>query len=339
MASSTIKDIARRAGLSIATVSRVINGNYPVSEESRKKVLLAIQELNYKPNAVARSLKTESTHTIGILVSDIANPFFMQIAKAVENVVSKNHYNIIVCSSEEDEEKEIRYLKMLFEKRVDGIILSPSGKGNLLAKELETSDIPVVLIDRTIKGLDLDTVAEDSYKGAYMLIRYLLSLGHTEIAIIDGPHSSSTGCERLKGYLDALEHSGQRAKESLIRCGNYTMEYGYDEACKLFKGDNTFTAIFAANNLIAKGVIAAARDMGRSIPDDFSLVCFGEKELVRLVNPPVTCIMQKPMEIGLKAGEIVMERITGKKSNIQSMILPPEIYVGGSCKEIKRTRD
>lgn len=336
MANNTIKDIAKLAGVSIATVSRVVNQNYPVSELAREKVLKAITELNYRPNAIARSLKMEDTHTIGLLVSDIANPFFMNIAKALESVVRKFKYNIIVCSTEENEERETEYIRLLSEKRVDAIILSSSSKSENIAEKLELLDVPAVLIDRRLEGLDIATITDDNIMGAYILVKHLIDLGHTDIAIIDGPNSVSTGNERLTGYLNAYKDSDITVKKGLIFSGNYTLEYGYEMASKLFKQGMPVTAIFAANNLIAKGVLLAANDMQKNIPEDFSLVCFGEYEFTRLFNPPITCIVQKPAEIGAAAGEIILKKIADKGYKPESVVIPPEFFKGKSCKELVR---
>lgn len=334
MASSTIKDIAKMTGVSIATVSRVINGNYPVSAEAKEKVLKAIDQLDYKPNAVARSLKMEASNTIGILISDIANPFFTHIAKAVEKVVSKDKYNIIICSTEEDAKNEVDYLRMLVEKRVDGIILSSSCENDILVREIKKLGIPVVLIDRSIEGIELDFVADDSFHGAYTLVKYLIDLGHRDIAIIDGPHSISTGSDRLKGYLTAHEQAGFKPRKELMYNGSYSQEYGYETACRLFKEMRPATAIFAANNLIAKGVIIAANEMQKSFPEDVSLVCFGDSEFVKLITPPVTCIVQKPVDIGTKAGELILKRISQKAGSREKIIFQPELFIGRSCRKV-----
>lgn len=334
MANNTIKDIARLAGVSIATVSRVVNKNYPVSELAKEKVLKAINELNYRPNAIARSLKMEATHTIGLLVPNIANPFFMNIAKAIESVVSKDKYNIIVCSTEEDEERETEYIRLLSEKRVDAIILSSSSKSKIIAEKLKSVGVPAVLIDRRLEGLDIVTIADDNIMGAYILVKYLIDLGHTDIVIIDGPSSVSTGNERLTGYLNAFKDSNIKVKKELVFSGHYTVEYGYEIASKLFKKGMPATAIFAANNLIAKGVLYAANDMQKNIPEDFSLVCFGDYEFTRLFNPTITSIVQQPNEIGVIAGKMILEKIANKGYKPESVVIPPEFFIGKSCKGI-----
>lgn len=335
MANNTIKDIARHAGVSIATVSRVINGNYPVSSEVKEKVFKAIKELDYRPNAIARSLKMVSTHTIGLLVPDIANPFFMNIAKALESVIGKYKYNIIVCSTEEDEQRESEYISLLEEKRVDAILLSSSSKTNIIRDKLMMLDIPIVLIDRKISGLEVTTITDDNTLGAYMLIRHLIDIGHKDIAIIDGPNSVSTGSDRLNGYLQAHEACGLKVITELIYSGSYTTEYGYEIATNLFNRGMTATAIFAANNLIAKGVLYAASDTKKSIPEDFSLVCFGDYEFTRLYNPSITCIIQKPEEIGKMAGEIILNKIRDKNNMPESIVIPPELFIGKSTKLVK----
>lgn len=333
----TIKDIAKAAGVSIATVSRAINGNYPVSRDARDRIENAVRELNYKPNTIARSLKNDCTHTIGLLVPDIANPFFMNIAKAVENEVSKNGYNIIVCSTEENEDKEINYLHMLLGKRIDGLLLSTSGQSDKLVQEIKSVDIPLILIDRSIKGLEFDTITDDNVEGAYLLTKYLIGLGHVNIALIDGPDSISTGSDRLAGYLKAYGNAGLKVRHNLIYNGSYTQEYGYKTAIKLLKQDKGITAIFAANNLIAKGVLIAAREMGKSIPDDFSLVCFGDDEFSKLIVPSVTCIIQDPLKIGAKAGKLIQERINSPDAyKPRNIVSKNRFFIGDSCKEIGR---
>ena len=248
----TIYDVAKRAGVSAMTVSRVINGKKDVKPETRERVLKAIEEIGYVPNSLARSFVLQRTRTIGLVITDITNPFFTTLARGVEDTAMRNQFSVIFCNTDEDPEKEVLYLELLARKRVDGVILaSASGKRTPL-KSILVRNIPVVLIDREIEGLDdVDIVKGDSVYGAYLLTKHLIELGHRRIGIIVGSKNISTAEDRVEGYKRALKDAGIPLDEELIKFGKYSRESGYNFTKELLSLENPPSAIFGGNNFIA----------------------------------------------------------------------------------------
>ncbi|MGC8971698.1 MAG: LacI family DNA-binding transcriptional regulator [bacterium] len=340
---ATIKEVAERAGVSVMTVSRVINNSKYVSQETRKRVEQAMKELGYVPNALAHGLITKKTHVLGLIISDITNPFFTTIARGVEDTAIKNGFNIILCNTDEDPEKEERYIELLLRKRVDGIILSPSNcnKNNGISLIL-SKNVPLVLIDRCIKGLEVDCIYSDSFSGAYELTKYLIGLGHSRIGIIVGPKRISTAIERVKGYRKALNEAHISIDESLIRWGEkYSREDGYINTMSLLKMDNPPTAIFGGNRLITVGVLKAIRELRLKIPEDISVVSFDEVEDISVTTPFLTVVSQNSYAIGIIAAEWLLKRIKGKDKPLdppQNIVLQPELIIRESCRALEEVR-
>jgi len=328
----TIKQIAEEANVSGATVSRVVNNNYPVSEEVRLKVLKAISELNYQPNGVARSLKSKKTHMIGIVVADITNPYFMQIAKGVESVVSSKGYNLLFCSTNENPSREHGLLRLLNEKRVDAIVLATCDKDGSHIKHLIEHGIPVIMVDRKISGLDIDTIVEDNFNASYNITNYLISKGHKKISIVNGLLNVSTGKERFEGFKKALGDNGILLIEKYVLKGDFKREDAYREAKNMIKKQKNDlpTAIFAANNLMAEGTMIAICEQGLRMPEDISIVSFGDLSISQLIKPKLTVISQNAYAIGQRAGEIALERTSGKQKNYKEFVLVPEMEIGES---------
>ena len=233
-----IRDVAKKAGVSTATISRVL-GNYPgVREKTRKKVLKAVTGLNYEINAVARSLRKKKTNSIGIIVGNVLSQFYSVIAKSVEDTANKFGYNTILCNGDENPEKELNYLKVLKSNRVDGIILTPTGKNSEYIWHLINSGTKIVLLDRLIEGVDCDAVLVDNANGAYKAVKHLIDQGYRKIGIVDGYLDRTTGAERLRGYLQAIEEAGIAKDDSLIKIGNFKKESGKRLTRKLLKHSN-----------------------------------------------------------------------------------------------------
>ncbi|MEN2985035.1 MAG: substrate-binding domain-containing protein [Dictyoglomaceae bacterium] len=329
----TIKDVARKAGVSIMTVSRVINGKRNVKEETREKVLKAIEELGYVPNSIARSLTLKKTATIGLVISDITNPFFTTVARGVEDTAISKHFTVILCNTDENPEKESMYVEVLAKNKVDGVIFtSASGKKTPL-KSLFMKNIPLVLIDRTIEGLeDVDIVRGDSVSGAYILTKHLIDLGHKRIGIIVGSKSISTAVDRVEGYKKALMDSHIPIDESLIKINEnskFSKEDGYRLTKELLNMKNPPTAIFGGNNLMAIGAILAIREMGLSIPEDISLVSFDDIESLSEVFPFLTVVKQPAYTMGVLATELLIRRIENKDKikEKREILLKPELII------------
>ncbi|MGB9682651.1 MAG: LacI family DNA-binding transcriptional regulator [bacterium] len=332
----TIYDVAERAGVSAMTVSRVINGKRDVKPSTREKVMKAIEELGYVPNSFARSFVLQKTSSIGLVISDITNPFFTTLARGVEDTAMKNQFNVILCNTDEDPEKEQIYLEVLLRKRIDGIILaSASGKRGPL-KNILMRDVPLVLIDRKIEHLDsVDVVRGDSELGSYLLTRHLVSLGHKRIGVIVGSRHISTALERVEGYKRALKESGIPIEEDLIRFGRYSKEDGYKLAKALLTMEKPPTAIFGGNNFIAIGAIKAIRELGLRVPEDVGLVSFDDIESLSEVYPFFTVVTQPAYSMGVIATELLIRRIEGrdKVKEKREVVLQPELIIGESAGE------
>ncbi|MGC8972433.1 MAG: LacI family DNA-binding transcriptional regulator [bacterium] len=340
----TIYDVAKRAGVSAMTVSRVINGKKDVKPETREKVIKAIEELGYVPNSLARSFVLQKTKTIGLVITDITNPFFTTLARGVEDTAMKNQFSVIFCNTDEDPEKEVLYLELLARKRVDGVILaSASGKRTPL-KSLLIEGIPVVLIDREVDGLeDLDIVKGDSVHGAYLLTKHLINLGYRRIGIIVGNKNISTAEDRVEGYKKALIESGIPIEEELIKFSRYSKEGGYISTKELLSLEDPPTAIFGGNNFIAIGAMIAIREEGLRVPEDIALVSFDDIESLSEVYPFFTVVTQPAYSMGVIATELLIRRVENKDRvrERRKVILQPELIIRGSAGEnlVKEVRE
>jgi LacI family transcriptional regulator len=337
----TIKEVAKRAGVGIATVSRVLNNNYPVRDQVKENVLNAIRELDYQPNGIARSLKNKKTNTIGVIVADISNAFFMQIAKGIESVVYNHGYNLIIASTSENPEKELQVLRALSEKRVDAMIISPCSSDGKFIKQLTERGMPIVLVDRKIPSLSIDLIVEDNFSASYKLVSYLISNGHKKIAIMNGLNFVSSGLERFEGYKKALEDNGIAIRNEYILEGAFQKENAYEKIKEMldkYKPEQLPTAIFAANNLMAEGAMIALYERNMRIPEDISLVSFGDIGSSELIKPKLTVISQKAFDMGQKAGEIVIKRITNDNNlnsdSYKEIVIVSDMYIGQSVSRL-----
>jgi len=342
VAGVTIRDIAKHAGVSIATVSRVINDNYYVSPEIKERVLKTIDELHYYPNSVARSLKNDSTNTIGFLVSDISNTYFTTMAKAVEDVVHKEGYNLIVCSTEDKKERELEYLKLLISKKIDGLILNTTGKNDSFIASL-SERMPVVLVNRRINKGNFkgDFIDSDNIQGAYMLVNHLLSLGHRKIGVINGMLSVSTGYERFKGFVKAMAEVGIVVDEKYPYRydGDFTLESGYQGAAKLMNVSDRPSAIVVMNNVMGLGALRYFKVNGMNVPNDISVAVYGNIDNIELMYVQPTFVTLNAWVIGNKAGEMILERIKNKGLGNREVIYVPQLIEGNSVKDCKKLKD
>lgn len=335
MKNTTIKDVASYAGLSITTVSRYINNNYPVSASARKKIEEAIRTLGYKPNLAARSLKSNNSGMIGLVVADIANRFFMKIAKGLEEVVSEQGYQTIFASSDGEAEKERGILTMFEERRVDALIIASSdtepGYLNVFAQD----GTPVVAIDRWMEGLRADAVLEDNWNAAYQLMNYLLDRGHKDIAFQNVNMRLTTGRERFEGAMQAMREHNLEPSAQWISPGGFTREDSVAWARKIFSGRKKHpTAVFCANNMMTEGTLIVLKDMGLAVPEDVSLVSFGEVTMRELIEPSIVSVRQNPYELGNVAGRIILRRLQGDSSPYRQERYPVEIVEGESVKDL-----
>ena len=319
-----IEEVALSAGVSTATVSRVLN-DYPfVKEETRSKVLKVIRETNYQVNAVARNLRRRRTHSIGVIISNVLSSFYSVIAKAVEDLAAENRFSTVLCNGGDDPDKELGYLKVLHENRVDGIILSPTGMNGEYLRFLVSSGMPVTVIDRTVEGLSCDTVLVNNREATCQGVRYLLQRGYKHIGYIAGPQDRLTGLERMRGYYDAHEAEGVPSDERLVRIGDFMLESGKQQALSLL-AEGGLDALFVANEDMATGAYMAIIEKGFKIPEDIALVIFDDPEWASLVFPKVTAIRQPVYKLGSTAADLIIRRILDgvalKRRNPEKIVL------------------
>jgi LacI family transcriptional regulator len=333
----TVLDVAKRAGVSPITVSRVINNSGYISVKTRDKVLAAIQELGYVPNTLARGLRSKRTHTLALVVTDITNPYFTLMARGVEDVAGANDYAVIYCNTDESESKEEKYANILAQRQVDGVLLVPACGNAKTIKFLASNNISVVVLDRRVAEVEADFVRSDSENGARQLTNLLLSMGHERIAIITGPENVSTATDRVIGYRQALDEVGLVQNE-LVYYGTFNQQTGYEYTIQAMQQSPKPSAIFAANNFILLGVIKALREMELNVPQDISVVGFDDFPESMLVKPFFTAVVQPAYEMGRLAAELLLKRISGELSgDCEKIILPTKIVERDSC--IPRNRE
>src|SRR5512141_1710850 len=320
---NTIRDVARLAGVSTTTVSRVINDSRAVSPERRQRVQRAIAELGYVPNAVARHLRSKRTRTIALVLSDITNPFFTTIARGVQDVAGPRGYAVTFANTDESQSQERAFLETLVQRQVDGVLLVPAGNSPQPYRLLRSQKIPVVLLDRRVSVRQLDEVRCDSEAGAYALVRHLLELGHRRIAVITGRRDISTATDRVAGYERALAWAGVPLDRALIRYHSFSLEGGYRMIRDILAIDPRPTAVFATNNFIAFGALRALREANLDVPDDISLATFDDLPEEWHDDPFLTVLAQPAYELGRQAAELLFERLeTGARGRRRVIVLP-----------------
>ena len=330
----TIKDIAREANVSITTVSMILNNKGDsFSEETRNKVLRLVEEMGYKPNALARSLVTKKTKTIGLIVPDITNPFYTQTARAIEDVANNKGYSLILCNTDNDFNKEKKYIKVLKEKYIDGIIFTTSAFIHLDKVREIIGDTPIILLDENVEADIIHGVFLDNLEGGYEAAKHLLQLGHRRIACVTGPPNTKNAIDRMNGFKKALKEFEVPFCEDLVYEGNYKLESGI-KAVEKFE-DKEYSAIFAFNDMMAFGVYKGLKSKGLKVPDDVSVVGFDNLNLSEIVEPCLTTIAQPNYEMGTTAAKMLINIIEDKnlKDNVQ--IYKPQLIVRGSTKSIE----
>ncbi|MDR7420044.1 MAG: LacI family DNA-binding transcriptional regulator [Armatimonadota bacterium] len=327
----TIHDVAQAAGVSVATVSRVVSGSvHHVRPETRARVQAAVTQLRYRPNLVARGLKQRVTHTVGLIVPDISNPFFPAIARGVEDVASRAGKGVLLCNTDEDLTKERAYLNLLDTRMVDGLIFATVGTNPGHLRMLRRRGVPVVLIARAPRGVGIDAVLVDNRRGTREATEHLLRLGHRKIAFIGGPTTLPDAAERRTGYEEALAAAGIPVAPALIRDGGFRAEGGAAAVGALLDQRVPFTAIVAANDLMAIGAMEKLRRRGRRIPDDVAIVGFDDITFARLVEPRLTTVAQPKYRMGCLAMERLLEVIGGDRRPRRA-VLEPKLVVRDSC--------
>lgn len=328
---STMRDVAKLAGVSSSTVSHVINETRFVNPETRERVLQAMAELNYQPNRLARSLRNRQTHTFGVLLPNSANPFFAEVLLGVEAACFDHGYNIILGNANDDPERELFYLDVLLSKQVDGIFLVSTGAYHEALEMLTRHNAPVVMVDRSPGTRQIDTVFANNEGGGIIATQYLLDLGHRRIGCITGPSMLTPSADRVTGYRQALESAGLTVDEELIIAGDFQHESGYHAGQQLLGLPDPPTAIFACNDLMAVGVLYAAHEGGLRIPTDISVIGFDDVPLASYTVPRLTTIYQPGQEIGRVAVELLVQRLQDRAAATRHEQLPASLVERDSC--------
>jgi LacI family fructose operon transcriptional repressor len=322
-----IKDVAAAAGVSTATVSRVLSDHPHVRSEVRERVLAAVAELEYQPNLLARSFRAQQTNTIGLILSDIRNPFFAGISRAVEDIAYEHGMSVILCNTDENPEREALYLDLMRAEQVPGVIMSSTGQIARLA-DLNL-DVPVVLVDRAFKIGDVDAVLLDNVSAAAELTTHLLERGYRRIAALIGD-TDTTGRERRRGYEAALREYGLAPLQSLIKIVPPRIDAGCTAAIELLQAAQPPDAILAGNSLLTAGALLAIRECNLRIPRDVAVVGFDETLWASLVEPAITTMAQPTHEIGKTATELLLQRIAEPQRPARKVILQGELHVRAS---------
>jgi LacI family transcriptional regulator len=305
---ATIYDVARRAEVSPATVSRVVNGHANVDPTLAERVRRAMRELEYRPNAVARNLRRSRTTLWAVIISDIGNPFFTSLVRGVEDVAQRAGFSVVLCNTDEDPAKEGQYLDAALAEQMAGVIISPSGRAGHVNR-LVDARVPVVVIDRQVNGAHVDTVLVDNEHGAYLATTHLVESGYERIACITGPDGVFTAMRRLRGYRRALEENCRVVDPELVRHGDFREEGGYRAMASLLALRPRPDAIFAGNNLMTVGAVECLVDSRIAVPDEMGVVGFDDVPWAHLVRPSLTTVAQPTYELGREAAQLLTQRI------------------------------
>jgi len=326
----TLDDIARKAGVSIATVSRALNNKDAISSSTKETILKLAKQMGYTPNAVARGLKTHRTRTIGVVITDISDPFFAPIVRGIENAARQEGYHIILCDTNEDYQMEKEVLGTLMERRVDGLLLTPVQTSFEDILELKKKRVAFVLLCRHFDFellVEIDSVATDDVEGACLATTHLLEKGHRRILFINGPTYVSSAKERLAGYKRALLEAGVKFDQSFIREGGIKMEDGYRITKEELNGPVRFTAIFAYSDFVALGVMKALREANLAIPEDIALVGYDDIDVSSFLEVPLTTVRIPKYELGMQGFKLLRSRLAGEAESTQKVMLNAELVV------------
>lgn len=316
---ATIKEVARRANVSVGTVSNVLSGAVPVSERLKQRVLDIIRELDYHPNHVARSLKIRQTKMLGMVVSDITNSFFPLVVRGAEDAAWKHNYMLLTFNSDDKAERELQVLSALRARRVDGILLvaaSTDGDLSHIQGTLEAG-IPVVCIDRPIESLPVDCISVDNVAGARKGVEHLIACGHRRIGILTGPLSLEVARDRLEGYRQALQAAGLPVEEALIRDASFRAEIGYTASLKLLSEERP-TAVFTSNAMMALGLLRALNELNLRCPEDVGVATFDDPVFSQSLRPELTCVAQPAYDLGYQGAEMLLRRL--REPNCERMM-------------------
>ncbi len=327
----SIRDIAKEAGVSISTVSRVINNSAYVSPELKRKVLAAVEKLGYRPSGVARSLRKGRTKIIGFIIPDITNPFFPEIVRGAEDYLRKKGYTLILCNSDNDMKQEIKLVETLMEKNVDGLLFTGAGNENPVLEKYIKKGLITVFLDRILEGVNSSYVVVDNKKGMKLLLEFLWRSGHTSYVFINGNKYLFSAVERHEAFIEFVNI--HKVKDYKHYFGEFTYEFGYSFGKKIEKLPDV---IVCGNDLIAYGVIDALEERGYSIPDDVSITGFDDIFFSRHYKPPLTTVRQPSYKLGYEAAKLLVRMLSSKRKNRKGIVLDVELVVRNSTRERKK---
>lgn len=332
MANVTIKEVAEYAGVSQATVSRVLNHHAYISDDVRQRVQQAMDALGYQPNRSARRLRAHSSDIMGLIIPDIQNHLFQTLVRGVEDAAYARQLNVVLCNTDDNPDKQTAYLRVMQAERAAGVVVIPtrSNDGPVLAPVREAG-IPVVLVDREVVNFEADIVKADNVRGACEATTHLIRLGYQRIAIIAGTQSLTPGRERLRGCYEAFDEMGIRVDPALVKVGNFRLESGYELTRECMSMAEPPDAIFVANNLMSLGALRALHELGIRIPEQVALVGFDDMPWAGDLNPPLTTVSQPGYELGQQAVRLLLQRAESPDLPYNKVILQPRLVVRRSC--------
>jgi DNA-binding LacI/PurR family transcriptional regulator len=334
----TIKDVAKRTGLSPSTISRALNKSGYVGPEAQRRIDEAVAELGYQPNWMARSLKGKPLHLVGLIMPEVSSLYDNAIAQSVSDALRVHSYGLILCVSNEDPEIDRGYLRMLQEKRVDGIIyVYPKvGSNSSYVRELASQGLPIIELSRQREEGLLDAVLADNVQGAYQITKYLIDLGHCRIGLVLGETELTTGKNRLAGYRRALDDYSLPLDPNLIHIGSFTYQHGEKSTSELLQLSQPPTALLAGSNRILMGMLSVLGQQGLRIPDDISVAAFNDTEWLSIWNPPITVVDIAIDEMAQLAVDLLLRRIASpeKKYKPTTYLLSTSLIERGSCKRL-----
>lgn len=328
---ATVADVARRAGVSTATVSRALSGADGVSEAVRQRVIATARALGYRPNTVARSLRTTRTQTFGLIVPDVVNPFFSELAWAIEEAAHRYGYSVILCNANEETERQDEYIDLMLARRVDGLLVTPVLEESPALHTAARQGVPMVFVDRTVPSMDAPVVRADGTQAISHLVDHLVNLNHERIAVITGPRQTLTGRERLTAFQTAMRSHSLDLPEDLVRYGNFQADSGRRAAAELLDLPAPPTAVFAIDNLMALGALQEMRRRGLRIGSDIAVAGFDDPPWFQLLDPPLTTVSQPIGRMGTLAVELLVEAISAAPTH--SHLLDCELVIRASCGE------
>ncbi len=325
----TIKDIAEKAKVSYASVSRALNGKKGVSEETKTRILAIAEKMEYHPNELARGLVKKQTSTLGLLIPDITNPFYPALARGVEEQATRRGYSVFLCNTNYDVKNELKYIRVLSEKRVDGLIVAPGSSEIELLEHQSGRGLPFIYVSNAPKITEHGFVVVDNVRGGFVATKYLIESGYESIGFIGGDEETIVGKERLEGFKDAFLSYGMEANQDHIKLCGYRQQSGYDLICEMIQNQNYPRAIFAVNDFIALGLLHGARKMGLAVPENIAIVGFDDIPFASMEEIQLTTIHQPQYEMGSMAVDLLLDLIEEdpQKARMKKITLEPELII------------